>query len=533
MNAATECSRCQLGHWQMPTDLEYQCPVPKHLLQTNEQLRPSEESSMLEILANTRSELSLLDQEIKRVKQVWKTLMDRKELLRQSVLDAKKILSPIRRIPSEIIAEIILHSLGYYIFDDDDTMHWQATSMNTRKGIWIFSHVSRIWRAAALSLPVIWANISIKYLPKDAEPSAAALNLLQTILARAKLCSLRIEFVLDAHTSDVAKELLRSLVRVSSQWRDVRLEMHSKFFQRLAAVKGRLPLLESIHVEQNSNNSETRGGIVATPLNKLFQTAPSLRSLTCIGFKNTGALQLPWAQLNHYRNNEPMLEFESIDVLEQMPNLCSLWIEEANLDASEETEGPELPYLRKLTCQDGGLLPFLTAPSLEEVSLGSHYDIGELVDFIERSSCNLTTLSFTASSQEEYYHHPVGPALSIFFLKAVPGLTTLSLCNKYLDVFLSPLIDDPSSHLLPKLLTLIFSDNIAMQSADTVVKTINSRWKSHNVQSGVVARLRKVRFNPQNIMSPSHVKIFKTLRKEGLDITIPKEQSVGYYVHSY
>ncbi|KAJ7461013.1 hypothetical protein B0H11DRAFT_1677491, partial [Mycena galericulata] len=65
--------------------------------------------------------------------------------LRRSSEQHKAIIAPIRRIPSEILAEIFMQATG----DEARSLSYYDTPL-------IFGEICREWRALALSLPRLW-----------------------------------------------------------------------------------------------------------------------------------------------------------------------------------------------------------------------------------------------------------------------------------------------------------------------------------------------------------------------------------------
>ncbi|KAJ6530859.1 hypothetical protein DFH09DRAFT_994426, partial [Mycena vulgaris] len=69
----------------------------------------------------------------------------------------KAILSPIRRIPSEILAEIFSWTLP-------SVLHVRRRrALNVADSPWVLTHTSGRWRAVALSTPLLWSLVAIEF----------------------------------------------------------------------------------------------------------------------------------------------------------------------------------------------------------------------------------------------------------------------------------------------------------------------------------------------------------------------------------
>ncbi|KAK0189531.1 hypothetical protein F5146DRAFT_1001786 [Armillaria mellea] len=85
----------------------------------------------------------------------------------------RPVLAAVRRLPPEIIGEILLYTLSW-----DDWMFYHRVH-NTCLGPWSYSRVSRLWRTVALSLSQLWSEFSFNEIDAAAccEPSVSTLKL--------------------------------------------------------------------------------------------------------------------------------------------------------------------------------------------------------------------------------------------------------------------------------------------------------------------------------------------------------------------
>ncbi|KAJ6543635.1 hypothetical protein DFH09DRAFT_825774, partial [Mycena vulgaris] len=67
------------------------------------------------------------------------------------------ILSPVRRLPPEVLCEIFSWTLP--------PVHeaFEHSKLGVKVSPWVLTHISRRWRAVALSSPSLWSQISVDY----------------------------------------------------------------------------------------------------------------------------------------------------------------------------------------------------------------------------------------------------------------------------------------------------------------------------------------------------------------------------------
>ncbi|KAF9033473.1 hypothetical protein BDZ89DRAFT_932761, partial [Hymenopellis radicata] len=72
----------------------------------------------------------------------------------------RKLLSPIRRLPPDVLLEVYK-----FRFQEDSVGNdGRYRLFQIDEGPWVFSHVCAAWRRAMLSFPSVWASFSIDYI---------------------------------------------------------------------------------------------------------------------------------------------------------------------------------------------------------------------------------------------------------------------------------------------------------------------------------------------------------------------------------
>ncbi len=172
--------------WDKSTDVYTRPDILQRLLATNhpptpEDIGPLEESrkSVKHSLLQVQKEISILQQSLTALKQKEAHLLVADDELRG-------VLSPIRRLPREILAEILSlvpepKPRSYY--DDKAVQFHDVSDTSSGYGLpWTLSYVCQEWRTVLISLcPQLWTNLDIGSHP---EPKKNPVALLREALKR-------------------------------------------------------------------------------------------------------------------------------------------------------------------------------------------------------------------------------------------------------------------------------------------------------------------------------------------------------------
>ncbi|KAF9054964.1 hypothetical protein BDZ89DRAFT_912749, partial [Hymenopellis radicata] len=73
--------------------------------------------------------------------------------------DAKSLIHPIRRLPSEILGEIFQHCVPTWALRPPKDS--QYDSLDPRYSPWTLSHVCHLWRHIVTTSPYLWSHLSL------------------------------------------------------------------------------------------------------------------------------------------------------------------------------------------------------------------------------------------------------------------------------------------------------------------------------------------------------------------------------------
>ncbi|PBK93466.1 hypothetical protein ARMGADRAFT_893044, partial [Armillaria gallica] len=125
------------------------------------------------------------------------------------------LISPVRRLPPEILAEIF----GWVL----ESNHWPL-SLKLNKGPWFLGRICSQWRHVVNSTPRLWTTFRIVY---GMESSAnccpiGAVELLKTAISRCGTNTISFNLELDIDSDDDAGrgiDLLQELILHSDRWK--------------------------------------------------------------------------------------------------------------------------------------------------------------------------------------------------------------------------------------------------------------------------------------------------------------------------
>lgn len=205
-----------------------------------------------------QKEISILQQSLTALKQKEAHLLVADDELRG-------VLSPIRRLPREILAEILSlvpepKPRSYY--DDKAVQFHDVSDTSSGYGLpWTLSYVCQEWRTVLISLcPQLWTNLDIGSHP---EPKKNPVALLREALKRSADRPLCIKYWLcfldDMPTVvvEIAMELFQTIVSCCKRWRVVEMGIKQHMWPALRPILacGPLPFLEALKINCYSYSS--------------------------------------------------------------------------------------------------------------------------------------------------------------------------------------------------------------------------------------------------------------------------------------
>ncbi|KAJ7780110.1 hypothetical protein DFH07DRAFT_463426 [Mycena maculata] len=142
----SECGAATIGTAEEPLNLDVTPGTLYHaLLTTNEPPQGAEFPFIQSVILKTDAHLACLDEEILRLRDRLEQLEEERRVLSEYRAQNTGILSPLRRMPPEILSEIILWTVP--------TIPDARAGLDLENSPWALTHISSRWRAVSTSTP--------------------------------------------------------------------------------------------------------------------------------------------------------------------------------------------------------------------------------------------------------------------------------------------------------------------------------------------------------------------------------------------
>ncbi|KAK0479829.1 hypothetical protein EDD18DRAFT_1440537 [Armillaria luteobubalina] len=429
-------------------------------------------------------------------------LKDRNQALENHV-NAKKILSPSRRLSPELLTEIFIRCSSSYIEYD--------SPLDPRALPWTVSHVCRKWREVAIGTPEIWSSIRLNFVHDRFLNGRRALQasfMLGVVLDRARPCNLDVTIVPNGDISThPAYAVLLPSVRYWKSLEVSRMRADSNL-DFLSPCRGFFDRLETVVLY---GEGHLRSGAIDT-----FAVAPCLRSFS----KMLDAQFLLPSNLAEFEDYDPF-NTNTHATLHSLVNIEKLTIQCSSY--SSELPRIQLPRLAQLELKvDLRSLgeAFVTSnhfefPFLTHLHLDLRFYHETITPLVLQPISSSTVSSLTLT-----WTHILPPSLIpnigsyVSSLVTLPNLRRLTLRGSpNMNTFLGALSILPGKDVIfPKMSTLDIKceyDNEDYLNMHILVELIQSRiyhgaLREFNImwQRGVVSYDADIRSRWQQLSSP-------------------------------
>ncbi|KAF7328294.1 F-box domain-containing protein [Mycena sanguinolenta] len=348
------------------------------LSSTNEPPLEPELTFLRPIVEKTRARLATLNAEISRLKNRLRELKDERTALSEFHSQNTRIISPVRRIPAEILGEIFSWTLP--------SMH---EGFDTEECPWVLTHVCRRWRAVALSTPSLWSLITIDFSNEQKYP----LQMIRLQLKRAR--SLKVHFFGEQiYESGPQITLFKLLAGYCARWEELSIRLISDLVPHLRTLYPAPTALRKVWIQWDMEESQP------STLHSVdfLRTAISLVDIGVHCQYRFIPTQLPmFHRLTRYDFDAPWTTHA--ELLKSLPNLIEVRIRR-DFDRLVDWPIPGKPIdllrLRRLFVNDSTTLDYLRAPSAEEIAIQFPSDadtdsaatLRSLERFLACSSCS-------------------------------------------------------------------------------------------------------------------------------------------------
>ncbi|KAJ6455558.1 hypothetical protein C8R47DRAFT_208807 [Mycena vitilis] len=389
MNHWQVCLNCGASPSMLSSVTDFKLPSPKsspdliRLLGSNEPPSESEIPSICKIISGSEAQIHALDVQmdsvdahidsleahIQRLHTSRALLAQRRTAIAKHIHQHRAMISPVRRVPSELICEIFVLVMS----PRNTTDRFQPP--------WWLGHICQSWRQTALSYSSFWSSISV---PSLLSAEVDHWSRIEAQLIRAAHALLNISWPDVKDKVDPA--LLRLVLPHCSRWRSLYFDVHPSYEDRLLnwlqPVNGHLGRLERLQVISAKR--------MVIP--DVFSNAPNLRQIvfTDENFCHSPAsIVIPWGQITHSRVT--FTEERHFEILNDASNLLACSIGFTNFHDSSPDTLRVLHRLRRLCIEDDKFLRHLTAPLLVDLTIVRF--TSATLPFLQRSRCTVKKLA--------------------------------------------------------------------------------------------------------------------------------------------
>ncbi|KDR67477.1 hypothetical protein GALMADRAFT_258052 [Galerina marginata CBS 339.88] len=267
-------------------------PPISHLLRSNIPPTESEEILIRDAIKQAQTEASRLEELLtqraanRQSSRAWETVTRHKiGQANRFVRQHKGLVSPMRRLPPEIIQEVFLWIVPGV----------QQTPSRWRWNVdlpWRIGQVCRSWRVNALAVSSLWTHMPVIQLKKSNAKTRLQLQYLRELLRRSRVAPLDMYIYARSFERD-KHPVIDLLCSHAERWETVTVELAPTTLAGFHSIKGRLSSLKSLTL-QTRPARETDHPV------DLFEVAPSLQTVS-VGGPSFSDIVLPFAQLVHYK----------------------------------------------------------------------------------------------------------------------------------------------------------------------------------------------------------------------------------------
>ncbi|KAJ7635742.1 hypothetical protein DFH06DRAFT_1054928 [Mycena polygramma] len=322
------------------------------LLASNDVPLDSDIFSIQSILSTAHTQIDALDSQIDELEVALDKLDRRRDRLEERARQHRAILSPLRRMPPEVVGDIF----AMIVCDQG-------------KPLWYLAQICRSWRRTAVAYPFLWNSIAIP------NSTHSMLPMIQTQLLRSANVLLNVRWAasseaqkpVDTHSRD-------AILAECSRWGSLALDAENDAdFDWLRPVAGCLAALRKFDLRSNPYAQVT--------FPEIFSGASELREvyITDRAFNSySPATNVPWGQITLFRGAYDPDTLRAILAATSNLEQCAI----SFIGESDPRSIITMLHLRRLCVENSKSLVHLTAPLLEELFTAYNPAVVELLPIL-------------------------------------------------------------------------------------------------------------------------------------------------------
>nr|GAT50218.1 predicted protein [Mycena chlorophos] len=435
-------------------------PRIQDLLASNLPPLESDIPSIRQLETTLQSRIARIDEDIAALTARLGPLLTARAALLQEHGTVSGVLSPLRRVPPELLSEIFKRATTAKSSSDDS-----IDSGTLCNAPWSLMHVSSWWREVARTTPALWTNIRVSF---DEAGSSYPQHLVEAHADYAQ------ELIVDFYgcsTFDVQPQInaFSALAKNCVKWTTLKIDLIPEIYAALNELRGQVPLLRKVLITWDvlpTDDSELSAMVFT-------EDAVSLVDLAIIDAVRYRQICAPFSNLTRYDLRLPWAMHRNL--LKQSPCLVEARLITSAADADAlGWPGPEreisLISLRRLYVSHGEFLDKIHAPKLAEITYEHFSDadlssLSHLESLVTFSSCSLTRICITGDPSSE-----AAPQA----LQKFPNVSELYIIWSFDE---DEDDDDPPEGRVSQLLQLMISDDNGSNCIAPKLAVLSLGWE--------------------------------------------------------
>ena len=433
-----------------------------------------------------KSTVESVENEIIRLRRSLTELEDYRGQLYEDMTRHQAILSPVHKLPPEILAEVFLHAA------DGSSVAWPRGNGSDVEMPLLLGRICSYWRTVTHALPLLWSKIRLDIPPGLENRSAGSFkaacaavhDLVDMCLSRSGNALLSFSITADG-PPELIEPILQAFVKHSSRWRDVSIDLAqlSRYHKFLMIAKNNVPKLYRLHLGTSVKDT------LAPDILDAFEISPSLKELSISHLTRPfHILCVPWAQLTHLTSKmSTFREGEFSEILRHATSLVEFSTEGERILEVTSSQPVLLRHLEKLAIVNKGSyitksFQFFTAPNLKELYLHAitPFNPEQTIAMLTRSNCKLTHLTIHSSQEvDTVWEENFGIARLLSYVPSLVHLHLIVLKSGDDLIHRLGLHSNIFPQILPNLECFILEDGFCI-SAFSLAEVLRSRINSPN-----------------------------------------------------
>jgi len=346
----------------------------------------TESRQIRDIISRSEIEIKRLEKDIARAQAMVDELHREQNEIQKSWEVHQSLLSPARRLPPELLAEIFR-----YCLPED-----QFIKPAPFQAPLLICQICATWRSVAISTPQLWSALQISC--RNATGNVAPM--MDLWLSRSANYPLSISI---AESDAIGPAVFDVFIRYSFRWQHIQLYLLRReqgVTVTFAESEGRVPLLETFKLHSKRGVSEAQ----RQRLSAVLMSSQRLREVSWHNVDYISPfMAVPWAQLTRLTLDTVLSENQCLGILDQCQNLELVSLKHIEFSKPLSSRSPVLlPKLSSLIIGTSvaidTFLDYMVLPVLREFELSMSVETtwpqSSFLSLLDRSQCLLEKMAF-------------------------------------------------------------------------------------------------------------------------------------------